>query len=182
VTPAPALLLVRHCESTGQAPDAALTEHGREQARALAAVLARQPLAAITASTFRRTQETLEPLAALSGLPIVVDGRLDEWMLPFVPAADWPAGVAPWLRGEAEAPPGYEPLAAVATRGLNAVAEALAVGGATRVLVSHGKLLSLVIGALRSVDPFEVLVTIENPHVFAVDAKSGGVLVRDVGF
>jgi len=181
VTPVPALLLVRHCESTGQAPDAGLTEHGRAQAHALAAMLARHPLATITASTFRRTRETLEPLAALTGLPIAVDGRLDEWMLPFVPAADWPAGVAPWLRGDAAAPPGYEPLAAVAARGLNAVAEALAAGGATRVLVSHGKLLSLVVGALRGVDPFEILVTIENPHVFAVEAAAGGVLVRDVG-
>lgn len=174
------MLLVRHCESTGQARDAALTPHGRAQARALAAVLAVHPLAAIVASTFRRTQETLEPLAAQTGLPVRIDARLDEWMLPFVPAASWPAGIAPLLRGEEEAPAGFEPMAAVCARGLNAVAEALAGGGGTHVLVTHGKLLALTVAALRGVDPFDVFVTIDNPHVFAVEGASDGVVVRDV--
>jgi 2,3-bisphosphoglycerate-dependent phosphoglycerate mutase len=174
------VLLVRHCESTGQAPEAPLTVHGRDQARQLAGELAVHPLVALVASPFRRARETLEPLAALSGLPIHVDSRLEEWNVPFVPPTDWPAGVAPFLRGQQAQPPGFEPLAMARARGLAAFHEALAAGGGTRVLVSHGKLLALVVAALRGVDPFDVFVTIENPYVFAVDPGPGGVVVRDV--
>jgi 2,3-bisphosphoglycerate-dependent phosphoglycerate mutase len=174
------VLLVRHCESTGQAPEAPLTAHGHAQARELANKLAVHPLAAIVASPFRRAHETLEPLAARTGLEIDVDARLAEWMLPFVPPGAWPAGVAPLLRGQQAPPPGFESLDAARARGLAAFRDALAAGGGTRVLVSHGKLLALVVAALRGTDPFDVFVTIENPYVFAVDGGPGSVVVRDV--
>jgi len=48
------LLLIRHCESSGQAPDAPLTEAGYEQAIELARLLAEEPIELILSSPFRR--------------------------------------------------------------------------------------------------------------------------------
>jgi 2,3-bisphosphoglycerate-dependent phosphoglycerate mutase len=180
VTSAPLVLLVRHCESTGQGPEAALTARGREQAERLAEAMAAHPLTALAASPFRRARDTLAPLARRTGLPPTIDPRLAEWTTPFVPAADWPAGMAPLLRGETAPPAGFEPLAAARARGLAALQDALAAGGGTRVLVTHGKLLALVVAALRHADPFAVFVTIQNPHVFAVEAGVPEPAVRDL--
>jgi len=48
----PALLLVRHCESSGPEPDAPLTSRGRAQAARLARFLAEYSIDALVASPF----------------------------------------------------------------------------------------------------------------------------------
>jgi probable phosphoglycerate mutase len=71
------ILLARHGETDwnrenrfqGQA-DPPLNTAGREQARVLAEALAREPLAAVYTSPFRRAAETAEIIAVLHGLPV----------------------------------------------------------------------------------------------------------------
>ena len=79
------LLLVRHGETDwnrdgrwqGHA-DTPLNERGREQARALAARLDGEPIAAVYASDLARARETAEIVAASLGLEVRVDPRLRE--------------------------------------------------------------------------------------------------------
>ena len=54
----------------GDQDERPLSELGWEQARAIAQALAAEPIAALFASPALRARQTLEPLAALLGLPI----------------------------------------------------------------------------------------------------------------
>jgi 8-oxo-dGTP diphosphatase len=55
-----------------------LSDLGRRQAAALAEMLERRDLSALYVSPTLRAQQTLQPLAAATGLPIVIDAGLAE--------------------------------------------------------------------------------------------------------
>ncbi len=55
--------LVRHCQTSGQEPDAPLTEQGHRQAVLLAQTLADEPLERIVSSPYLRAYQTALPLA-----------------------------------------------------------------------------------------------------------------------
>ncbi len=66
-----AIFLVRHAEKAGGDPrDPALADAGRERATALAHALSAAGVTHLYSSEFARTRQTLEPLAALSGVEI----------------------------------------------------------------------------------------------------------------
>jgi 2,3-bisphosphoglycerate-dependent phosphoglycerate mutase len=56
------LYLVRHCQATGQEPDAPLTELGRQQAISLADWLGEVPIGHIISSPFTRAVQSITPL------------------------------------------------------------------------------------------------------------------------
>ncbi len=71
------LFLVRHAVTThtgrrlsGWLPDVHLSEEGRTQAEAVAAMLAQVPLKAVYSSPIERTMETAAPIAARHGLDV----------------------------------------------------------------------------------------------------------------
>jgi len=67
------VFVVRHAEKGPEPSDPSLTAAGERRARALARVLGEARVTAIFASEFRRTRETIAPLAAATGLtPIVI--------------------------------------------------------------------------------------------------------------
>jgi broad specificity phosphatase PhoE len=55
-----------------------LNATGRRQAKALAAQLSAEPIAAVYSSTLRRAYDTAVPIAAAHGLTVVRDPRLNE--------------------------------------------------------------------------------------------------------
>lgn len=70
------VILVRHAEKVADAEDPGLTALGAERAAALVEVLASAELDGVFASQFRRTQDTVAPLAQARGLEVrVVDAR-----------------------------------------------------------------------------------------------------------
>jgi probable phosphoglycerate mutase len=80
------ILLIRHGETEwnragrvqGYHADSPLTEAGREQARALAARLAREGIDALYSSDAGRTRETANPIGIATGLPVVKEKALRE--------------------------------------------------------------------------------------------------------
>jgi broad specificity phosphatase PhoE len=62
------VFLVRHAEKGPEVPDPSLTEVGRRRAAELARVLSDAHVTALFTTEFKRTQETLSPLAAASGV------------------------------------------------------------------------------------------------------------------
>ncbi|WP_460892016.1 SixA phosphatase family protein [Rufibacter soli] len=65
--------LVRHAEKDTSDPkneDPSLTPAGQERAQALKALLAKEPVAALYATKYVRTRQTLQPLAQSKSLPI----------------------------------------------------------------------------------------------------------------
>jgi 8-oxo-dGTP diphosphatase len=87
------LYLVRHAKAGSRGDwseadnDRPLSKNGRRQAEAIAKRLAKKSPAALLTSPFLRCRQTLEPLARLTDLDIVTDGRLAEGE-PFVPVID----------------------------------------------------------------------------------------------
>ena len=63
---------VRHCEKDG-GDDPGLTEEGAERAEALAVLMQEVTLDGIYATSYRRTQETVQPTADDQGLTVITD-------------------------------------------------------------------------------------------------------------
>ncbi len=145
-------LLLRH----GQTPmsvqkryagrtDAPLTEAGLAQAAAAARRLASARIDAIVASPLRRTVQTAEAVAAVTGLPVTTDDGFREtdfgdWDgLTFAEVRErWPAEMAAWLAHPEIAPPGGESFAEVSERVIPALHRVLAGQAGKRILVvSH---------------------------------------------
>lgn len=167
-------LLVRHCETDGQWPDAALTARGREQADALAAFLAAHPIDRIVSSPYARARASIEPFARRTGLAIAIDDGLAERRLSREPIAHWREVVErsfsePDLRVD-----GGESAAETRARGWAALQGVLARGDRLPVVVSHGQLLSLVLHAIDPSFGFAGWAAMSNPDVFLLEARPGG--------
>jgi probable phosphoglycerate mutase len=127
------LILVRHGETAANremryigSRDDELTERGHQQAQQVADALAALPLSAIYASPRRRTQATAQPIAARSGLPIVVADELREnafgvWeglsrAEVLAHSAEYATQLQDWEADPTIAPPGGESIAAMVAR------------------------------------------------------------------
>lgn len=66
------VFVVRHAEKGPENPDPSLNPEGRKRAEALVRVLGDSKISATFASEFKRTQETVAPLAAAGGFTTVV--------------------------------------------------------------------------------------------------------------
>lgn len=76
------VILVRHAEkASDDARDPSLSEAGLARAEALARLLGHAPVTRLLASEFRRTRDTLAPLARLRGLAVEVipAGAPERW-------------------------------------------------------------------------------------------------------
>lgn len=83
------LYLIRHCQATGQQPDARLTVDGEKQAERLADVLSNTSITRIISSPFTRAVQSIEPLARRLNLAIETDPRLQERILTSTNHPDW---------------------------------------------------------------------------------------------
>lgn len=122
----PPLYLVRHCQATGQEPDAPLTARGEQQSAQLANFLQPSMIAHIVTSPFRRAQQTVEPLALATGLPVEIDARLAERTLSTEPLPDWRERLQATWDDFDMVLPGGESSRADTTRGMATLSDALA--------------------------------------------------------
>jgi probable phosphomutase (TIGR03848 family) len=82
----PTLLLIRHGDNdfirrnrlAGRTPGVHLNERGRQQAEAVAQMLAKAPIKAVYSSPMERAVETAQPLAAALGLDVQIRPELIE--------------------------------------------------------------------------------------------------------
>jgi 2,3-bisphosphoglycerate-dependent phosphoglycerate mutase len=169
-----AVLVVRHCESSGQAPGASLTAKGRQQAEALARWLEESAIARIVSSPYARAVETISPFAQRRGLAVALDERLAERRLSPAPIDDWRDYVArSFAEPDARAPGGESGGEALA-RGWAALCDALAQPGS--LLVSHGQLLALVLHRIDARFGFAAWQAMTNPDVFQIERSASGEL------
>lgn len=133
------LLLVRHGQVASNrqmryvgSRDEALTELGREQARAVGAALAAVPIAAVVSSPLRRASQTAREVAAGRGLEVRIDERLreqsfGEWegLSSDEARARDPELYAAWSRCDDVVPPGGESQLAMQRRVLALIGEEL---------------------------------------------------------
>ena len=168
------LYLVRHCQTTGQAPDAPLTALGHAQAQQLAAHLAACGIARIVSSPYLRARQSVEPLASVIGVAVETDDRLVERVLSTEPLDNWRASLlATWDDRDLILPGGESSRQATA-RGLAAVEAVLAAGPEPTAVVSHGNLISLLLHAFDGRPGFATWEALTNPDLFEVARSSGG--------
>jgi len=175
----PKLILVRHCASSGQSPDAPLTEAGVRAAEGLVERLARLDPDAVYSSPYVRAMTTVSPFAERAGLPIRKEPRLHERVLAAEPLDDWLEHIRRSYDDVDHRPgPGGETLREVEARGCAALADIAANGHRLPIAASHGNLISAI---LRAADPrfgFEDWRRLRNPDLFEVTIEGG----RPVGF
>jgi broad specificity phosphatase PhoE len=184
------IFLARHGESDWNAAnrfqghtDRPLTERGREQARALADLVAREQIEALYTSPLRRAQETAEIVAARTGLEPVSLPELREvdtgsWSGLSRPEvkARFPEGFERWVGGGAGWDGGetYEEMAERVLRGLRSIAEAHP--GGRVLIVSHGGPIRAIHAAADGVEIHEYrrLQPVEpNARLSAVAVENG---------
>ena len=168
------LILVRHCQASGQEPDAALTDTGSEQARELAEFLSGTPVDRIAASAYVRAQQSIEPLAQRLGLPIHVDPRLNERNLSPRPIAHWRDVVRASFEDWDRRAPGGESAREVLARAWECLNDLRDEGHRRPLVVTHGNLMSLV---LHSLDPsfgYAGWRGLTNPDVYALQSDDKG--------
>ena len=171
------MLLIRHCQSSGQDPDAALTEIGRKQAEALAEFLSDYPIDMIVSSFYARAQQSIEPFAAKAGLPVHLDNRLIERTLSESPIGNWREVVRDSFEDLELRIPGGESAREVLDRGWAAITELLDGGHQLPIAVTHGNLLSLILNSLDPDFGYDGWESLSNPDVFALKEAVDGRLV-----
>ena len=169
------LILVRHCEAAGQEPDAPLTETGWQQATELTDFLSAFPIDAIVSSAYRRTRETVAPVAELLHLRVKTDARLNERVLSPHPIDHWREVVRDSFADTDLRAPGGESASDVIQRAWPVLHGLLSGPAGLPVVVTHGNLLALV---LHSIDPafgYAEWESLSNPDVYRlrVNGDSG---------
>jgi 2,3-bisphosphoglycerate-dependent phosphoglycerate mutase len=167
------VLLVRHCQTTGQAPDDPLTELGLRQAEQLADFLQGcGPVDALYSSPYLRARQSIAPLAARLGLPVTVDARLAERTIAPQPLPNWRELVQRAFQDPDHGVPGGETGRQVLDRGWAAVREVLSRRHQLAVVVGHGHHLGLL---LHSLDPgfgFAGHAAMTNPDVYRLEGAT----------
>jgi len=168
------VLVIRHCESSGQVAEAPLTATGYAQAEALADRLQAQPVDRIVSSTYRRARETIAPFARRAGLSVELEPRLVERRLSLEPIADWREVVRRSFGEPDFAVAGGESGRATLERGWAALEAALGAGHALPALVSHGQLISLLLSRIDPGFGFDGWQSLRNPDVIEVERDARG--------
>jgi broad specificity phosphatase PhoE len=147
------VLLLRHAESAnplifhGAESDVGLSERGRRQAEAIAAVLAAEGPDAVVSSAMRRARETAAPIVRACGVPLRIEAELHERRVGALSGTStqrregvWPDTLRRWMAGYTSfAPGGAESFDDIRRRALpvwqRMTAECV---GQTIVFVAHG--------------------------------------------
>lgn len=178
------LYLVRHCKTSGQAADRPLTAEGEAQAETLAEFLAPLGIERIVSSPYERAVRSIQPLAARLGLRLETDERLAERVLSSEPMEDWEARMRESYDEVERALPGGETTRAAVARGAAAIEEILAGPAQTTVAVSHGNLLSLLLGHYGyhagGGAGYEAWRVMSNPDVYVLEREGPRTTVRRI--
>lgn len=165
------IYLVRHCQATGQAPEALLTGEGEGQARELAGFFKGKKVSHIISSPFTRAIQSIEPTADTLGIQIEIDSRLSERVLSTENLPDWMERLEEsfgnldlkLMGGES----GNEAMA----RGLEVVSNA----PDRAILVSHGNLIGLLLKNIDESYGYKEWQQLSNPDVYEVNREAGSI-------
>ena len=168
------LLLVRHCQSSGQLPDAPLTETGFRQAEVLADFLSGRQIDAAVSSAFLRARQTIDPFATSYGLTVRVDPRLNERRLADGPLDNWREVIRSSFDDLDSRAPGGESGREVLERAWTSLNELLDGGCNLPLAVTHGNLMSLVLSSLDPTFGYSGWESLSNPDVYLLQDSGDG--------
>lgn len=159
--------VLRHAETTGQAPDAPLTETGFRSAQALVSYLSPLGIEGVISSPYLRAQQTVEPFCEAAGVPITLDPAAAEWRLAPVDSSQWKSHLSAALDD-----PNFSSAAGESAEDVLMRAQpllSLAGNGQKRTLiVSHGGWITLVLRHFGRDMQLDDLLALRNPDLFCV--------------
>ncbi|ANU09831.1 phosphoglycerate mutase [Planococcus antarcticus DSM 14505] len=170
------IFLIRHCQATGQAPDAELTEMGKKQAKDLAEFLQKRQVIHFISSPLTRAIQSIEPAADCLGLPIRIDDRLAERVLSSEDLPDW-------MEKLEESFDDADLKFAGGESGKEATDRAMEILNEMEdrtAAVTHGNLLGLLLKQIDASYGFSEWQKLTNPDVYEVEIKSGDASVKRV--
>jgi 2,3-bisphosphoglycerate-dependent phosphoglycerate mutase len=170
------VLLIRHCESHGPAPEAPLTDAGHAAARALADFLAAHPVERVVSSPYRRARQTIEPFAARAGLEVELDARWRERQLSPEALPSFRDEVRRTFGDLDHRVPGGESGREALARGREACDALLAAPESLVAVASHGQLISLLLHSIDGRFGYDGWQSLANPDVLLVSADGAGAL------
>jgi 2,3-bisphosphoglycerate-dependent phosphoglycerate mutase len=162
------LYLVRHCQATGQEPDAPLTETGQQQAMALADWLGEAQITRIISSPYLRAYQSVIPLTKRLGLTIEVDDRLIERVLCSTPLNDWREKLAETFVDLDLSFAGGESSRVAMSRGMAVVDEVMQRAESSVAIVTHGNLMALILKMFDEQIGYKEWANLRNPDVYQV--------------
>lgn len=167
-------LLIRHCQTTGQHPEAPLTELGEAQARTLVPWLRARGVDHVVSSPYARAVASIRPFAEATGLALNVDERLHERVIAPTPIDHWRDVIARAFVDPDHREPGGESGREVQERAQAAITEVLDQGHRLPSIVGHGHLFALVLHAIDPAFGFEQHAAMTNPDVFELHRDTRG--------
>jgi 2,3-bisphosphoglycerate-dependent phosphoglycerate mutase len=171
------VLLIRHCQTTGQGPDSPLTERGREQALELAGWLTGRGIDRIVSSPYQRALDTIQPFARGAGLDLEVDARFAERQVGayFESPEQWWHVVRELFADPTQRLDGGESGLEAVARGWPALEEVLAGGNAVTAVVAHGQMNTLLLNRIDATFGYDGWMAMTSPDVFEVWNAEDGV-------
>jgi 2,3-bisphosphoglycerate-dependent phosphoglycerate mutase len=163
----------RHCQTTGQDPEAPLTQQGHQQARRLAEFIREFGIERIVSSPYLRALQSIQPFAELSGCEIETDARLTERVLSRAPVQDWKDALRKSFENQNYSLPGGETGSTAADRA-EAVFNECILRRRTTIVVSHGNLTALLLTRLGHAISFEASLRLTNPDLFRIEWSGCG--------
>lgn len=162
------LLLVRHAQAEGQSPDAPLTTTGVRQAQELCDFLAANEITRIVSSTYKRAQDSILPLSQRLAIPVELDERLVESDLSAAILPDWQVKLESTFLDFDLVYPGGESSRDATTRAMSVLNSMVSENGTT-VVVSHGRLMALMLKHFAPHYGFNEWRALTNPDVFSIE-------------
>ncbi|MBR8839807.1 MAG: histidine phosphatase family protein [Stigonema ocellatum SAG 48.90 = DSM 106950] len=174
------LYLVRHCQSSGQQPDAPLTEEGQLQATLLSEFFSRVSVERIVSSPFLRAYQSITPVASKLGMTIELDDRLKERVLSTKMLPDW----LEWLRQTFDdldlCLVGGESSRAAMQRVVAVADEIFLHDAKVTLIATHGQLMTLLLKHFNENIGFNEWQSLTNPDIYKVVVGKGHVEVKRV--
>jgi 2,3-bisphosphoglycerate-dependent phosphoglycerate mutase len=175
------IYLIRHCQTSGQEPDAVLTAEGEKQAEKLADFLSDAPISRIVSSPFVRAVQSIKPLAHRLRLQIETDPRLQERVLSDSPLVHWRENLQQTFEQLDLRFPGGESSREAMQRASAAVQDILyrQPTGATAI-VSHGNLSTLLLKHFDEAIGFSTWEAMTTPDVFFIQLGEVGASITRI--
>ncbi|HET6871519.1 MAG TPA: histidine phosphatase family protein [Sporolactobacillaceae bacterium] len=166
------IFLIRHCQATGQEPEARLTENGKRDSLMLAQFLQNEPIEAIYCSPFARAIETAAPLAKNLNLTIKTDNRLKERTLSRENLSDWFERLKATFSDFSVKYAGGESSQEAMNRAVHVVEGILDSKIPSAAVVTHGNLMSLILHHFDQQYGFETWKALTNPDVYLLNFQN----------
>lgn len=162
------IYVIRHCEATGQAEDAPLTERGFAQAEALAEFLHTTDVEDVICSPYLRAKMTIEPYCQRYGVPVTFDSRLSERVLSTSNLDNWWECLQMTFDDFDLAFPGGESSRQAMVRAAEVIEAVQSNQAKCIALVTHGNLMTLLLRYFDEQFGFNHWADLTNPDVFSV--------------